>query len=193
MLRPLQLFNLISNRPANMTPILRSTSRMLLLVGLFGLLGLMGCDSNDGGSGDLDETYTFARLEFDPDGSGLPLANVLQDTLNAANSSVEFVQGGELAILARFRDGSRIIINGTYERRGNEVSIDLRDSGLASRLLLPNEFRLVLQNNESRLVPEDEEGIRLENINLGAYNPEVYGDIEADGRLQVELQRSGGS
>ena len=166
-------------------------SRIVLLVGLFGLAGLMGCDSNDGGRGDLDETYIFTRLEFDPDGSGLPNANVLQDTLNAANSSVEFVQGGELAILARFRDGSRILINGTYERRGDEVNIDLQDSGLISRLLLPNEFRLVLQNNRSRLVPEDEEGIRLENVNLGAYNQEVYGNIEADGRLQIELQRSG--
>lgn len=155
------------------------------------LLG--ACDSNGGDDGaGLADTYSFTRLEFDPDGSGLPTANVLQDTLNAGNSFVEFVQDGELVILARFRDGSRSIINGEYNRDGDEIDIDLQGSDSVPGLLLPNEFTLVLEDDGNRLVTRDEEGLRLEDVDLGAYNAEVYGNIRADGRLRIELQSDGG-
>lgn len=173
-----------------MTSAFFSKLRTPLLVGLMalGIIGLSACDSDD--DGDLDNVsgvYAAQRLMFITDGSLVADVDVLS---RASDVEVEFFPSdGEFDLTYAFQedDGQteRHRITGSYDVSGDEAQLDVDDDDQANRrqLLLPDTFDLDLDGDQ---LSGD---ISRNNVDLGDFSEEDFGNVEVDGTLEFRLSQ----
>lgn len=165
---------------------IRSVTRLASLLALAALLVWTGCDS---GGDDVEDanvigTYTFTSLTFRPDAAVLPAANVL-GTLDASQTSLRFFANGRFTLEYRFQNTTDdLLLDGTYNVRGDRVDFDV-DGSADDRLLLPNEFRLNALNGGAQLQGD----IDLNGIDLSDFSDVYDGIGEINGTLQIRLRR----
>jgi hypothetical protein len=166
---------------------------LALLLVLSAALALPACDSDDGGSGNLERVsgiYEFTQLRFDTGPDAVDDANVLG---RIQSSSFEFLPGnGEFQGRVELEndDGNvkRFFVSGTYDVGGGEATLDIRsnDQGDRRRLLLPDQFDLNIQGDGSVLAAE----IERDGVNLSNFSEKQYGGLgEIGGTLQIRLEQ----
>lgn len=170
----------------------RPTALWSLLALTFALT-LTACDSNGGGNDEREAvtgTYTVSQLTLDPEGE---LINPI-DVLGRA-SDITFIfapEDGEFSLRYSFRNDDDETIprlaGGSYGVDGESVTInfDGQDSGKREQLLLPDTFSL--QMSGTQITGE----VNVEDVNLGAYSMQDYGNQVIDeGVLQITLGQGG--
>lgn len=172
---------------------LLSKSRMLLcgLVLLATTISLSACDSGGDDSGltmdDIVGTYTFTQLSFDPEGSQVSVANVL-DTLVTAQTSLTLNQSGQFLLNYQFQNGpAGEFVAGSYSFSDNEVSItiDGNFSDVRRKLILPSSFTLDANTTGTVL----QASINREGITLTEFSGRYFGVPPIDGVLNIRLQK----
>ena len=145
----------------------RLALRLLFVVALAG--GLVACDSNDDGPdpADVAGVYNVTTLSFDPDLGIIGPVSVL-DTLDAGQSSLEILDGGQ--VLFRYRlqgtGSTSQVLTGDASVRNEQVRITFGEGSETARrrLLLPNQ--LTFDRDGSTLSADTET-----TVNLGQYSP----------------------
>ena len=146
----------------------RFALRLLFVVALAG--GLSACDS-EGADGpdpsDVAGVYAISTFSFDPDIQILDPVSVL-DTLDAGQSSLEILDGGQVLFRYRLRGtgSTSRLLTGEASVRNEQVRITFEDGSetLRRRLLLPNQ--VTFDRDGTTLSAETET-----TVNLEAFSP----------------------
>lgn len=167
----------------------RLAPNLLLALALAG--SLAACDSNDDGPdpSDVAGIYNVTTFSFDPDIGVLPTIDVLGDTLEAGQTSLEILDGGQVLFRYRRQGGTARVLTGEASVRSEQVRITFdSDSGtLRQRILLPNQ--VTFDRDGSTLSAEEEATVDLE-----AYSPRYGRDgtfDSVDGTLLLTLTPRG--
>lgn len=154
-------------------------------------LSLSACDSGDDDSGltmdDLVGTYTIAQLNFDPAGSQVAVANVL-DTLVTAQTSLTLNQSGQFLLNYQFQNGpAGEFIAGSYSFSNDEVriTIDGNFADVRRKLILPSSFTLDANATGTTL----QASINREGVTLTEFSGRYSGVPPIDGVLNIRLQK----
>jgi hypothetical protein len=167
--------------------------RCALLALVIAFAAFSGCDANNPGNelDDLEGTYAFATLLFDPTTQALPDVNVA-GRLDPAGTSLEIFGSDEVALLrirfvgdtgARRTDLRVTASRGrvTFEALTAEDEEDLR------ALLLPRSFSLEYNTTNPASLSAD---LFREGVNLELFDPAQYQDqTSVRGTLSVRLNR----
>ena len=160
-------------------------------------LAFTGCDTNNGGSGtlgDLEGVYALEELLFDPNTTALPDADIAA-RYDLANTTLEIFGDDNEALLRSqpIGGGSR---RTDLEARAFSNSVEFTaitadDEEDLAELLLPRQFRLTFSSpaEDARVLRADPD-LFLSNVNLQAFNPDLYEDqVSVNGRLAVSFRR----
>lgn len=168
-------------------------SRLATVVALASVVALAGCDSNSSNNAleDLDGTYTIAELVFTPDPSALDDVDV--GTRLRSTSRLQIFGGdGDVLLQSQFNDASAssrtdLTATATRGRVTFTAATDMDEQELDD-LFLPRQFSLEYSADN----PRDLSGnIRLTNVDLEAFDPEVYSGLPpVDGILRVRFART---
>ncbi len=160
------------------------TSRLFLAA--FALLAFGACDSGDTidppTPADVAGVYDFAEFRFVPRAAALQPVSVI-DTLIAADSFIELLDGGQATLRFRRNGGTTRLVPGDVEVRRREVRVTFaagNDVALG-RLVLPQVLTFTRDGDALTLSTE-------RTANLEAYDSDRYGGFTAvDGTLNLRL------
>lgn len=145
---------------------------------------LAACDSGPAvdppSPADIAGVYDVQEFRFTPDAGALDPA-VLLDTLVAADTRLEVLDGGDALFRYRFRGGVQRVLQGEVEVRAEEVRLTFDGGADRTSLLLPE--RLVLTRAGTALAAAEET-----RANLEAYDRSEYrGFTDVPGVLALRL------
>ena len=160
-------------------------------------LAFTGCDTNNGGSGalgDLEGVYALAELRFDPNTTALPDADIAA-RYDLDNTTLEIFGEDNEALLRsqRLGGGSRRtdLEVRVFSNSVEFTALTADDEEDLAELFLPRQFRLAFSSPaESATELRAEPDLFLSNVNLEAFNPDLYEDqVSVNGRLAVSFRR----
>lgn len=167
-----------------------SCSRCTLLVLAFLVAAFAsGCDSDNPSSAldQLEGTYVFTELRFDPDAQAIDDANVLS-RLVQANTDVEIFGSGRALIRFKLEGEPSDLADANVSATTTSARFTAQteeDELRLSDLLMPGSFLLNYSQDGLTL-----SGSVTNVVNLQAYDPDQYQSLTAvSGRLHVGLER----
>lgn len=153
----------------------------LLLVAAF--LFASACDTDDTFDTErLDGTYEFTEFFFEtPRG----VANVdILAALDTGVTELDIFANRRYTLVVQFSGESRNQFAGDYEIGSDRLTLDLSNLGdIRRRLLLPEDQRLNILDDGDRLRISEER----QNVALGDFDPEEFGDTVSSGTMVIEL------
>jgi hypothetical protein len=159
---------------------------LCLLVALaFAFIG--GCDTNNPSTPleEIEGTYVFTELRFDPSAQAIADANVLE-RLVSANTSVEIFGTGRALIRFKLQDRPSDLADASAVATRSTVRLTAMTEDDAARLqtiLIPSNFSLQRSLDDQRLSAQI--GTMA---NLQAYDSELYAGLTAvSGTLYITL------
>ncbi|WP_412061033.1 hypothetical protein [Rubrivirga sp. IMCC45206] len=163
--------------------------RLPLLLALVALVGLGACDSGDAidapTAADVAGVYTFDAFTFAPTATALAPVSVL-DTLVAAESFVELLDGGQATLRFRRTGGTTRFVPGDFEVRRAElrVTFDSGNDDTLGRLILPSVLTFERDGDDALTLTDQF------TADLEGYDAQRYSGFDAvPGTLTLRLTR----
>lgn len=161
---------------------------LLLALALI-ILPACGDDDEDDINPDvLVGTYAFETFTFDPPGTEISTANVL-DTLVASATSLSFFQDEDFLLRYQY-EGEDIVdvVAGDFDTGSDNVRLVIGEESARQRLLLPEELSLNVLDDGARLEAE----IERQQVDLTNFSEIRYEGVPpVDGTLTLRLVRTG--
>jgi hypothetical protein len=148
-----------------------------------------GCDTGNPATPieELEGTYVFTELQFDPQATALAEADVLA-RLVEADTRVELLGSGRALIFFKLDDQPSDLADATFTATATTARLVAETEDDAQRLaaiLLPATLSFSRSTDDTRLTAN-----LSTTVNLEAFDPEAYaGQVSTPGTLRVTLER----
>ncbi|HLA62827.1 MAG TPA: hypothetical protein VK610_00250 [Rhodothermales bacterium] len=163
--------------------------RLVPLLAVATFLASAGCDTNNGGNSlrDVQGTYLFTELLFDPAAPALAEADVLT-RIDEEETEVRLFSDGDALFLVQFDDNTSLRADGTVSATNSSVrlvAVTPDDAEELGRLLLQPTNVFARGGSGDVLTAS-----MSVTVDLAAYDPENYPGLNAvSGTLSIRLER----